>query len=365
MRAPGILGWDREDEFMDWREPSSGTASAAAASQKLASSSSAASAISSSSSSASSSSSDRWHHHYRRHVDREEESQRYRSHHESRSTERHSYSSRTQPTTAELLSVGIVGHDVVKSKSSSSVDAWAEEARASSERRSTSSSRCAERDGISGPVASETRNKLKRGTRVVSPATMEKWKETTRCETRSRVLAPRDLANPGTLESVATNHHGLHHHHHHHHHHQFKDRQLNNGLDHQRFDGVSRPDEVSDIELPAYINTLLVTVERKIERVSIDDLTFPCTACRNIDIDDPLLGCKCAGDGCECENEASCECSGGENKIEARSFEVAGIKHIDSDDEEEVRMGFGEYCNHLNDVDIPLQPRRRCGNVTL
>ncbi|XP_016845729.1 uncharacterized protein LOC100120109 isoform X2 [Nasonia vitripennis] len=352
MRAPGILGWDREDEFMDWREPSSGTVSAAAASQKLASSSSAASAISSSSSSASSSSSDRWHHHYRRHVDREEESQRYRSHHESRSTERHSYSSRTQPTTAELLSVGTVGHDVVKSKSSSSVDAWAEEARASSERRSTSSSRCAERDGISGPVASETRNKLKRGTRVVSPATMEKWKETTRCETRSRVLAPRDLANPGTLESVATNHHGLHHHHHHHHHHQFKDRQLNNGLDHQRFDGVLRPDEVSDIELPAYINTLLVTVERKIERVSIDDLTFPCTACRNIDIDDPLLGCKCAGDGCECENEASCECSGGENKIEARSFEVAGIKHIDSDDEEEVRMGFGTK-KRVDDVTAP------------
>lgn len=170
------------------------------------------------------------------------------------------------------------------------------------------------------PVGTETRNKLKRGTRVVSPATMEKWKETTRCETRSRVLAPRDLANPSALESSV----------------------ISAEVVDTRFDNVSRPDEVSDLELPAYINTLLVTVERKIERVSIDDLPFPCLACRNIDTDDPLLGCKCAGDGCECENEAICECPHGANKV-VRSFEVAGIKHIDSDDEEEVRMGFGEY----------------------
>ena len=168
---------------------------------------------------------------------------------------------------------------------------------------------------------------------------MEKWKETARCETRSRVLAPRDLASPVALESVTSAT-------------EFKDRQLNGNSSsssdtQQRLESmVPRPDEVTDLELPGYINTLLVTVERKIERVSIDDLTFPCTACRNIDTDDPLLGCKCAGDSCECENEAACECGAtghGEVKVEVRSFEVAGIKHIDSDDEEEVRMGFGEY----------------------
>lgn len=165
---------------------------------------------------------------------------------------------------------------------------------------------------------------------------MEKWKETSRCETRSRVLAPRDLATPVTLETVTTIEPT------------FKDRQLSNGGEStHRFEHISRPDEVSDLELPAYINTLLVTVERKIERVNVDDLTFPCTACRNIDTDDPLLGCKCAGDSCECDNETNCGCSGVNNGLPnvetARSFEIAGIKHIDSDDEEEVRMGFGKY----------------------
>ena len=184
---------------------------------------------------------------------------------------------------------------------------------------------------------------MKRGTRVVSPAAMEKWKETSRCETRSRVLAPRDLVSPVTLESVTTETQPQH----------FKDRQLNGNDQHQRLDGClsTTPDQVSDLELPSYIGKLLVTVERKIERVSVDDLTFPCLACRNIDTDDPLLGCKCAGDGCECENEANCNCSNG-NKVEARSFEVAGIKHIDSDDEEEVRMGYGEFFDFYYDIKL-------------
>lgn len=196
-------------------------------------------------------------------------------------------------------------------------------------------------------IATETRgNKLKRGTRIEGPVTMEKWKETSRCETRSRVLAPRDLATPVTLETItnrATDQQQS----------IVKDRQMNgnnnnnNNNDQQRFDAISRPDDVSDLELPAYINTLLVTIERKIERVSIDDLTFLCTACRNIDTDDPLLGCKCAGDACKCDNETNCECTTAnvdknQTTMETRSFEVAGIKHIDSDDEEEVRMGFGK-----------------------
>lgn len=101
-------------------------------------------------------------------------------------------------------------------------------------------------------------------------------------------------------------------------------------------------------ELGNLISTLLVTVERKIERVNLDDLVFPCPACRNIDTDDPLLGCKCAGPE-ECTNEhgdnETCHC--GDTVDNCHSFEVAGIKHIDSDDEEEVRMGFGEYNSVL------------------
>ncbi|XP_058805556.1 uncharacterized protein LOC131672382, partial [Phymastichus coffea] len=346
MRAPGLLGWELEDELTvgsEWREP---LVAAAAAPN----SSSSALSTTSSSTASSVDSATRWTHHHHHHRNHR------RYHHESRSTERHhhnhhrhredSFASRSSAID-ELLG----HHDVVKSKSSSSVDAWAEEARAASERRSTSSSRCAgERDNQAhgfpayAAAAPDHRSKLKRGTRVVSPATMEKWKETSRCETRSRVLAPRDLATPVALETVATIEPP------------FKDRQLANGdaTALHRFEHVSRPDQVSDLELPAYISTLLVTVERKIERVNVDDLTFPCTACRNIDTDDPLLGCKCAGDSCECVNEANCECGdAGLPKLEtARSFEIAGIKHIDSDDEEEVRMGFGTK-KRIDDVTAP------------
>lgn len=110
-----------------------------------------------------------------------------------------------------------------------------------------------------------------------------------------------------------------------------------------------RDESLSDERLADLIGTLLVSVERKIERVNIDDLVFPCPACRNIDTDDPLLGCKCGAEGCECPAAGGDQCDCGsanpnhvERNLETRSFEVAGIKHIDSDDEDEVRMGFGE-----------------------
>ncbi|CAD6207563.1 GSCOCG00010228001-RA-CDS [Cotesia congregata] len=107
-------------------------------------------------------------------------------------------------------------------------------------------------------------------------------------------------------------------------------------------------------ELGNLISTLLVTVERKIERVNLDDLVFPCPACRNIDTDDPLLGCKCAGPE-ECTNEhgdnETCHC--GDIVDNCHSFEVAGIKHIDSDDEEEVRMGFGAKRRTEAEVSTP------------
>ncbi|PBC26901.1 hypothetical protein APICC_08558 [Apis cerana cerana] len=77
-------------------------------------------------------------------------------------------------------------------------------------------------------------------------------------------------------------------------------------------------------------------------------------ACRNIDTDDPLLGCRCAGDDCSC-GEDTCDCSPSaktRKEQSTRSFEIAGIKHIDSDDEEEVRMGFGTK-KRVDDVVAP------------
>ncbi|XP_033222681.1 uncharacterized protein LOC117176535 [Belonocnema kinseyi] len=294
MRAPGFLGWDREDEFMDWRDSS----------HKVSSSSSAPVHQSGSGSS-------KWR---PRRRSREETRTRTRESsaenpHESRSSER-----------LECSRV-LEGHDlvVVKSKSSSSVDTWKDDPR-SEGRRSTSSSRCSKKSSPSGEATtSEARSRVKRNTKVVSPSTMEKWKETSRCETRYRVLTPSDLKSPSYLESVLS-----------------RETSRSQEAD-ERLESI-HPDQVTDEELPAYIESLLVTVERKIERVSLEDLTFPCTACRNIDTDDPLLGCRCGTDICDCGIE-SCDCP--PEKEEARTFEIAGIKHIDSDDEEEVRMGFG------------------------
>lgn len=213
------------------------------------------------------------------------------------------------------------GHAVMKSRSTSSVGTWKAELEMG-ESRTTSSNHSSSLSG------DESRAKVKRCAKVVSSMTMEKWKETARCETRSKALAPDDLKTPSRLDEAV-----------------LEKKQAGGVVGEaaeSRLHSLRSVDEVGDDELPAFIGNLLVSVERKIERVSLDDLTFPCPACRNIDTDDPLLGCRCAGDDCGCGQD-TCDCSPKTRKEQsARSFEIAGIKHIDSDDEEEVRMGFGE-----------------------
>lgn len=309
MRAPGFLGWDREDEFMDWRDTTH--------------------KVSSSSSTVvhhhqTTSSSSKW-----RPRRRSREETRTRTRETSADNPHHHHHHESSRSSQRLeCSRVLENHDlaVVKSKSSSSVDTWKDDLR-SEGRRSTSSSRCTKKSSLYGEVNSiESRSRVRRNAKVVSSSTMEKWKETSRCETRCRILQATDLKTPSYLESVLSK----------------ESSRFQEAGD--RLENI-HPDQITDDELPAYIKSLLVTVERKIERVSLDDLTFPCTACRNIDTDDPLLGCRCGNESCECGNE-SCECN--LEKEEARTFEVAGIKHIDSDDEEEVRMGFGKWQFHFN-----------------
>lgn len=219
---------------------------------------------------------------------------------------------------------------VMKSRSASSVDAWKEDLDGNLERGS--SHRAHHSRNSSSPPGDESRAKVKRCAKVVSTITMEKWKESSRCETRSRSVAPEDLKSPSLFEENVLRQ-------------DYAADDTGKDLE-DRLRNAGGPDDVSDEDLPTYISNLLVTVERKIERVSLDDMTFPCPACRNIDTDDPLLGCKCAGDDCGCgAGEDNCDCASmtaSREEQSAKSFEVAGIKHIDSDDEEEVRMGFGE-----------------------
>lgn len=217
------------------------------------------------------------------------------------------------------------GHAVMKSRSTSSVGTWKAELE-TGESNGTRTSHSNHSSSLSGD---ESRAKVKRCAKVVSSMTMEKWKETARCETRSKPLAPDDLKTPLRLDEAVL---------------EKKQGGAAVGEGENRLHSSRSVDDVEDDELPAFIGNLLVSVERKIERVSLDDLTFPCPACRNIDTDDPLLGCRCAGDDCSC-GEDTCDCSPSaktRKEQSTRSFEIAGIKHIDSDDEEEVRMGFGE-----------------------
>lgn len=319
------MGWDREDEFMDWRDltnkgqPSSSSAVGTnlGATQ---SSSAMKTAV--------------------RPRRRSREDARARTRETSRTSsaeyrreETRSIDRLEHQTCRENRAIDESGRTttVMKSKSASSVDAWKEDL--DGELNHNTSRRSHYKNSFCLNGGDESRAKVKRCAKVVSTTTMEKWKESSRCETRSRLVAPEDLKSPLQFEESIL-------------------RQDNIVGDspkdlEDRLRNVGDPDDVSDEDLPAYIGNLLVIVERKIERVSLDDMTFPCPACRNIDTDDPLLGCRCVGDDCSCgAGEDNCDCassaSASRKEQSAKSFEVAGIKHIDSDDEEEVRMGFGE-----------------------
>ncbi|XP_076286160.1 uncharacterized protein LOC143211916 isoform X2 [Lasioglossum baleicum] len=318
MRAPGFLGWDREEEFMDWREVSrkgQGSSSGVGGSISGPQSSSTVKAT------------------RPRRRSREEPRARTREgfaidhrREETRSIDRLECKSSNENRETEAEEAG---HAVMKSRSTSSVNTWKPDLDEDSEQTTTttttSTTNRVSSNNCSSLTGDESRARVKRCAKVVSSSTMEKWKETARCETRSKPLAPEDLKTPLRLDKAVLE-------------------RKKAGSDPDQDDRLQNLDDVSDDDLPAFIGNLLISVERKIERVSLDDLTFPCPACRNIDTDDPLLGCRCAGDDCSCgAGEDTCDCSNSGKRKEqsARSFEVAGIKHIDSDDEEEVRMGFG------------------------
>ncbi|XP_070518048.1 pleckstrin homology domain-containing family G member 4B isoform X2 [Cardiocondyla obscurior] len=334
MRAPGILGWDREDEFMDWRDltnkgqPSSSNTAGANLSGAQPPSVMKTTGL------------------RPRRRSREDARSRTRETNRTSSTEHRRDEARSidrleYQFCRESRAIGEPGHTatVMKSKSASSVDTWKEDLDDELDR---GSSRRARSKNSSSPTGSdESRAKVKRCAKVVSPTTMEKWKESSRCEMRSKPIAPGDLKSPLQFEESVLRRDNI-------------ADDLPKDLE-DRLRNANGPDDVSDEDLPAYISSLLVTVERKIERVSLDDMTFPCPACRNIDTDDPLLGCRCAGDDCGCGVD-NCDCSSSASvsrkEPSAKSFEVAGIKHIDSDDEEEVRMGFGTK-KRIDDVVPP------------
>lgn len=102
-------------------------------------------------------------------------------------------------------------------------------------------------------------------------------------------------------------------------------------------------------DLPGLLQSLLVSVERAIERVPLDALTFPCPGCRDVDVlaedNGVLCGCQCV---CQQQNRVEKK----DTSIQTSPmFEFVGsIPHIDSDEE--------------NDYSHEADGRQRCSDVT-
>ena len=85
-------------------------------------------------------------------------------------------------------------------------------------------------------------------------------------------------------------------------------------------------------DLPGLLQSLLVSVERAIERVPLDALAFPCPRCRDEDVLVEGTGVVC---GCQCACQQQNQVEKKDTSIQTSPmFEFVGsIPHIDSDEE--------------------------------
>lgn len=114
-------------------------------------------------------------------------------------------------------------------------------------------------------------------------------------------------------------------------------------------------------QLPELLQNLLISVEHAIERVPLDDLTFPCPQClQYLPLDrreDDVMSCACQ---CSCILPDSHVLKKDSAMQTSPMFEFAGsIPHIDSDEEEDKELGksrqFHKYCLlHIGLVEIDL-----------
>jgi hypothetical protein len=83
---------------------------------------------------------------------------------------------------------------------------------------------------------------------------------------------------------------------------------------------------------PGLLQSLLVSVERAIERVPLDALAFPCPRCRDEDVLPEDAGVVCA---CQCVCQQQIQVEKKDTSIQTSPmFEIVGsIPHIDSDEE--------------------------------
>ena len=84
----------------------------------------------------------------------------------------------------------------------------------------------------------------------------------------------------------------------------------------------------ADEGLPGLLQSLLVSVERAIERVPLDDLAFPCPQCRDDEDDGVVCGCQCV-----CQPQVQVEKKDTSIQTSPMFEFVGSIPHIDSDEE--------------------------------
>lgn len=122
---------------------------------------------------------------------------------------------------------------------------------------------------------------------------------------------------------------------------------LTNGIDLE----FSTYDEVEGIDLPELLQNLLVSIEHAIERVPLDDLTFPCPECLQFLPVDRQETLECSACSCSCSCRAALENGCVQKKDTSIQtspmFEFAGsIPHIDSDDDDDKEsVKSGEFLN--------------------
>lgn len=104
-------------------------------------------------------------------------------------------------------------------------------------------------------------------------------------------------------------------------------------------DLASAMDDPEGAELPELLQNLLVSVEHAIERVPLDDLTFPCPQClKYLPLDRPddetdVTKCSCQ---CTCKLPGATVTKKDTSIQTSPMFEFVGsIPHIDSDEEDD------------------------------
>lgn len=95
-------------------------------------------------------------------------------------------------------------------------------------------------------------------------------------------------------------------------------------------------DTTNDYDLPEMLQNLLISVEHAIERIPLDDITFPCPQCLQyvpIDTQEDCPTCSCQ---CPCVQQETIVIKKDSSMQTSPMFEFVGsIPHIDSDEDDD------------------------------